>query len=146
MTFRDALEAVLAKAFVFSGRASRAEFWWFALFWLLTYTTITLVGALSLPDWLARALQLTFVFLTAPALIAVSFRRLQDTGRTGWFSQVWVFGAVVESGGALMGWEETVFVGRAAQIGILVILLAWYASPGTRGRNAYGPPALGRSG
>ncbi len=143
MTFRESLESVFAKAFVFSGRASRPEFWWFALFWALTYATIALVGALSLPEWLARALQLTFLFVTAPPLIAVSFRRLQDTGRTGWLSQAWVFGAVVESGGALAAWDEAVFTGRAAQIGILLVLLAWYASRGTRGPNAYGPPALG---
>ncbi len=146
MTFAEALRACFDKAFTFSGRASRAEYWWFVLFWLLSYVTLATVAGLSLPLWLGEAALTVFLIAMAAPLLAVSFRRLQDTGRTGWLSLAWVFGALVASGGRLFGSSEAVFTGVAMEIGISLTLLVWMAAPGMPGPNAFGPAPRGARG
>jgi len=66
----------------FSGRARRAEFWWFALIAFVLY-----VVAIILDNVLGTVLVvygLLWLALVIPSL-AVSIRRLHDTGRSGWF-------------------------------------------------------------
>ncbi len=140
MTFAEALERCFTRAFVFSGRAPRAEYWWFVLFWVLTYVTLAAVAALSLPPWLGPVLLALFALAMALPLIAVGFRRLQDTGRSGWFTLTPVFGSLVESGGRLFEAGEAVFVGQMMEAGISIVLLVWLAGRGTPGPNAFGPP------
>jgi uncharacterized membrane protein YhaH (DUF805 family) len=66
---------------VFSGRATRKEFWLFYLFYLIC------VSALSFIDIYAGTLWLTilFVLISFIPFYAVAFRRLHDTNRTGWW-------------------------------------------------------------
>ncbi|MGF1447725.1 MAG: DUF805 domain-containing protein [Pikeienuella sp.] len=143
MTFREALERCFDGAFSFSGRAPRPEFWWFVLFWVMTYQTILIVSALSLPIWLGEFLLAAFSVAMMPPLVAVAFRRLQDTGRTGWLALTPIFGAVVVSGGKLAELGEVVFVGRSMMVGIVLVLLYWLGQPGMRRANAFGPPYRG---
>jgi uncharacterized membrane protein YhaH (DUF805 family) len=66
----------------FSGRARRKEFWYFLLFHTLVVLGVMVVDtAVSLDGWL---LVIYAVAAVIPA-VAVSVRRLHDTGRsTGW--------------------------------------------------------------
>lgn len=146
MSFAEALNTALLRGLMFRGRASRPEFWWVMLFWGLTWTTLAAVSALSFPG-AAVPLPMIFALATAVPMAAVTFRRVQDTGRSGWLSLTWVIGAAISSGGRLIGEPELVFAGTAAEIGIIVVILAWCAAPGTPGRNPYGPsPDAGRRG
>ncbi len=74
---------VLKKYAVFSGRARRKEYWYFALFSFI----IALV--LGLIDNLIGIYVLGTIYGLAVLLpsIGVSIRRLHDTGRSGW----WIF-------------------------------------------------------
>ncbi len=80
--------AVLKKYATFSGRATRSEYWYFTLFNALisigliildrvigTYNAETAIGTLS---------SLYSLAVLIPSL-AVSVRRLHDTGRSGWW-------------------------------------------------------------
>lgn len=80
--------AVLKKYATFSGRATRSEYWYFTLFNALisigliildrvigTYNAETAMGTLS---------SLYSLAVLIPSL-AVSVRRLHDTGRSGWW-------------------------------------------------------------
>lgn len=144
MTFAEALRSCFDRYLTFSGRASRPEFWWFVLFWMLSYLTLSIVGVLSLTPLIAGVLLTIFVFAMMLPMIAVSFRRLQDTGRSGWFALTPVFGAAVASLGRLVGDETVEFTGLCMELGIGLVLLVWYAGEGTRGPNAFGPDPLGR--
>jgi uncharacterized membrane protein YhaH (DUF805 family) len=146
MTFAEALQRCFNLCFTFSGRASRPEYWWFVLFYIITLVTLALISALSLPAGLGGALITIFIFAMAIPLLAVSFRRLQDTGRSGWFTLTPIVGAAVASGGRLFGSEDMEFAGMMAETGIAVVLLWWYASDGTRGPNLWGPDPTGRRG
>ena len=74
--FGQAVMAGLAGYVDFSGRATRAEYWWFYLFWFL---------ALVVSGFINETLSvLVLVGLLLPNL-AVSIRRLHDIGKSGWF-------------------------------------------------------------
>ncbi len=60
----------------FKGRARREEFWFF----YLAYVIICAVASI-ITSWLSSLVGLVFLVPT----LAVSARRLHDTGRSGWF-------------------------------------------------------------
>ena len=81
MNFGEAIGTCLRKYFVFEGRASRSEFWYFLLFCLICSFVIGIVTGMSgLPENVAILLILPF----AIPIWAVGARRLHDTEKTGW--------------------------------------------------------------
>jgi len=107
----------------FTGRAQRSEFWWYVL-------AVTIIGmVLSRLDQSLFGMSAfgTPVGILSPLFslavlipnIAVGARRLHDIGRSGW----WMLIALIPL------------------VGILV-LIYWYAQPGTAGDNEYGADPL----
>ncbi len=76
MNFSDAISTCFKKYAIFSGRASRSEFWWFMLFEVIVLSVTSLVS-MTLYGIAALA------FLIP--VLAVGARRLHDIGRTGWW-------------------------------------------------------------
>ena len=76
MNFGQAISSCLSKYATFSGRASRPEFWWFALFQFLVSAAAGLLGE--------TVNNLVLIGLLLPAL-AVGTRRLHDIGKSGWW-------------------------------------------------------------
>ncbi|WP_432540601.1 DUF805 domain-containing protein [Kineococcus sp. SYSU DK002] len=106
----EAVTSVLRDYATFRGRARRAEYWWWTLARLvltvLACVLVLLVDATGV-DLLSTALGVTLVVgylgLLLPSL-AVTVRRLHDTGRSGW----WYLIAFVPLGGlVLLGFECT---------------------------------------
>ena len=100
MGFGEAIASVFGKYATFSGRASRSEYWYFLLFYLLVNIGANFVA--SGPVWygpgaggpLLALIPLAF-FLPS---IAVAVRRLHDIDRTGWWlliAFIPVIGAIV---------------------------------------------------
>jgi uncharacterized membrane protein YhaH (DUF805 family) len=82
MSFTDAIRDAFTQYATFSGRSSRAAYWWFALFnALVVVTALVLDAALRTGG--------VFYLLTALAVIvpnlAVTVRRLHDTGHSAWW-------------------------------------------------------------
>lgn len=123
MTFQDAVKTCFSKYVVFSGRAQRSEFWWFALF--------TLVGSIllqGLDNMMFSGFTggqdvglFSVVFSLGVLLpsIAVAVRRLHDLGKSGW-------------------WYLLIFI---PLLGFLV-LLYFFVQRGTEGPNDFGPDPL----
>jgi uncharacterized membrane protein YhaH (DUF805 family) len=156
----------------FSGRASRAEFWWFFLFVMVLY----FVGALAMGFGVGRleaqfgrdapfagGLGIVFAFvglfwlgLFIP-MLAVQVRRLHDTGRSGWWlGAFWllypvylvlVLGTSLSSGQT--GPSRGVGLAIASAIFALafsvysIVLLIFFCLPGTRGANRFGDDPYG---
>ncbi|MET7738036.1 DUF805 domain-containing protein [Streptomyces sp. NPDC005402] len=72
---------VLKKYAVFSGRARRKEYWMFALFAGIIYVVFLGIGLATKQSWIPVIPYLGFLL---PGL-AVTARRLHDTGRSGWW-------------------------------------------------------------
>ena len=76
VAFHEAILIAFTKYADFDGRASRSEFWWFALFVTLVTSALT---------YLSEALASMFLIAVLLPLLAVGARRLHDTGRSGWW-------------------------------------------------------------
>ena len=75
MTFTESISTCFGKYADFNGRASRSEYWWFYLFFILTNVAGSLIS-----ETLGA---LVFLGLFLPC-ISVCTRRLHDTNSSGW--------------------------------------------------------------
>jgi len=74
--------AVLKKYATFSGRAQRAEYWYFLLFNFIASIVIGIISAVIGDDkGIIGVLYSLAIFIPA---LAVSVRRLHDIGKSGW--------------------------------------------------------------
>lgn len=111
---------VLKKYAVFNGRARRKEYWFFTLFSVLISMTLGLIESKTgLPGlWASGAGPLSALYSLAVLIpgLAVSVRRLHDTGRSG----LWLFIALVPCIGG-------------------IVLLVFMIEDSQPGDNQYGP-------
>lgn len=82
MSLSDAIISVFSQYANFSGRARRSEYWYFVLFNIVFATFLEFLGSLiPILSWLSILFGIAVI---VPGL-AVAFRRLHDTGRSGAF-------------------------------------------------------------
>lgn len=113
---------VLKKYAVFSGRAQRAEYWYFILFNFLVSMALILIDSVIGPLTYGGVGLFHSVYALAVLLpsIAVLVRRLHDIGRTGWWF----------------------FIGLVPLVGFIV-LLVFTVTDSEPGENIYGPNPKG---
>lgn len=83
-TFGEAVSRFFHKYTVFTGRASRSEFWWFILFNFLVSIVLSIIGAIvghGFTSWLSGIWDLAIVV----PFIALGIRRLHDSNKSGWW-------------------------------------------------------------
>jgi uncharacterized membrane protein YhaH (DUF805 family) len=80
MTFGESIKACFTKYAAFDGRASRSEFWWFALF---TFLVSAGTGMVS------QTLSGLFSLAVLLPSLAVGARRLHDIDKSGWWLLMW---------------------------------------------------------
>lgn len=92
MTFGESISTCFSKYATFDGRATRSEFWWFALFTVLASAILGMISETA-----------SGVFSLAVLLpsLAVGARRLHDTDRSGWFLLLWLL--------PVIGWIVVLF-------------------------------------
>ena len=115
MTFGDSVSTCLKKYFVFEGRASRSEYWWFQLVVSPSYFISTILDNEIGYFFLGITL-----FTLIPA-ISAGVRRLHDTNRSGFF--------------LLLSFIP--FIGG-------LVLLFFLVPEGTKGKNRFGSDPLKR--
>ena len=134
----------------FSGRAPRAEYWWYVLAIIIAYIVVGIVeGILGINTMIAGMYgplsALLWLGTLVPSL-AVGARRLHDTDRSGW----WLLLPIVPYciafalGGAALASGSMAEMGTAGiflMIGLIgaIVLLVFMVLPGTPGDNRYGP-------
>jgi uncharacterized membrane protein YhaH (DUF805 family) len=124
VSFPDAIKNAFANYANFSGRSTRAEFWWFYLFTWIIFLVPYILLLTAIPGsgedvggafWLwGFILLVAFLALILP-MISVTVRRLHDTDKSGW----WYWVAIIP------------FIGG---IWLLILLIM----PGTPGQNRFG--------
>ena len=105
------MKADFVKCVELGGRSSRSEFWWLHLFFVTVFLLASLVDVL-----VGTFLNILFFFAFMWPSIAVSVRRLHDIGRSGWWYLICMVPIIGE-----------------------VFLIVYWASPGDKGSNRYGP-------
>ena len=158
MTPVDWAKRPLEKYADFSGRAPRAEYWWFFLALIVTYIVINIIesivginrmvlgvyGPLALLLWLA----------TLVPSLAVGVRRFHDTNRSGWLILLPIVPYVLAFA---LGGPAMMAGGLGAGLGIAMlfmligfvcalVLLVFMVLPSTPGDNRYGPNPYGEAG
>jgi uncharacterized membrane protein YhaH (DUF805 family) len=85
MSFGEAIQTVFRKYAEFAGRATRAEFWWWALFNVLVASALSLFNVIRIGDYAYLGSLLSGLWGIAVLLpsLAVAVRRLRDAGY-GW--------------------------------------------------------------
>ena len=135
----------------FSGRARRAEYWWFVLFgFIVALIAFALDSALGL----RRAPGggpiggLTSLALFLPQL-AVSFRRLHDIDRSGWWVGALLilflpFGFLTSMVATAADATSFAVLGLVSlALGVYsIVLIVWSCQRGTAGPNRFGPDPL----
>ncbi|MDE5997146.1 MAG: DUF805 domain-containing protein [Muribaculaceae bacterium] len=115
VSFKEAVERALKQNYCnFSGRASRSEFWWFALFNFILSAVISIVFCWS-QNTMNVITGLVNLALLLPSL-GLAVRRLHDIGKSGW----WIFISLIP----IVGW---------------IILIIWYCKDSQMETNEYGP-------
>ncbi len=138
----------------FTGRAPRAEYWWYTLAVIVAAIVISVVeGILGLSNTVGPYGLLSLVFMLALLVpgLAVTARRLHDTNRSGWwmliavipYALMAVLGIMAATSGSAMG--TLAIVGLFSIVALIgaVVLLVFMVLPGTRGANSYGPDPYG---
>ena len=92
MDMKEAIKSCFSKYAIFTGRASRSEFWWFQLFLLLVDIPFWILSEYS--DFFS-VLLLIYLLATIIPIIAVWWRRMHDVDCSGWFSMVPVYGLIL---------------------------------------------------
>ena len=91
MSFGEAIQTVFRKYAEFTGRATRAEFWWWALFNVLVAGALNFFNVIRIGDNAYLGSLLAGLWGVAVLLpnLAVTVRRLRDAGY-GWGHLFWV--------------------------------------------------------
>jgi uncharacterized membrane protein YhaH (DUF805 family) len=76
MNFQQAVQTCFRKYVDFSGRASRPEYWWFVLAYVI---------AAFVSGFIHEVLNLIVALAFLLPLLAVGARRLHDIGKSGWW-------------------------------------------------------------
>ena len=118
MDFATSIKTCFAKYAVFSGRATRSEFWWFALFGLIggIVTAVIDVMILGYSAETYGPINIIFSVITFLPYLAVGARRLHDINRSGWWQLI-----------------------TLTIIGI-ILLIIWWATVGENKKNVHGSP------
>ena len=110
INFSQSIKICFQKFFIFKGRASRSEYWWFYLFYIITGT---------IPTFIHNELVMAFgwimlILLLIPSL-AAAVRRLHDVNTSGFF----------------------IFISIIPVLGQIIVLVKIIAK-GTLGKNRFG--------
>ena len=139
LTFPEAIQLAVSRFFEFEGRSRRSEYWWVILALLVLSAIIPIVASV-------------FDLIVAP----LTFRRLHDTGRSGWWYGAYLilkylafvgffiymgfgllafdnlFGMVMSVLSAGLGWMSLIVLYR-------LVLLVFLCQDSCPGENKYGP-------
>lgn len=130
----------------FSGRAPRAEYWWFWLAYVLASILIQILARV----WFAFALLgLLYLGLIIP-MIAVGVRRLHDTNRSGWWLLAPLVPYVVGLAMIVPAMRSSTALPTLAAFGpalalvgigavLAIVIFVFTVLPGTKGPNRFGP-------
>lgn len=140
---------------MFSGRAPRAEYWWYRLTVGVVGVVIGVVDVLVLHGRIYGhfgALGMAFAAVCALPSIAVLVRRLHDVDRSGWWATIQIPSYSLAIAGkspfdAVPLWKTLpTGVSIAAVLMLIVavfVLLIFLVMPGSEGPNRFGPDPYG---
>ena len=117
MNFQNSIKTCFQKFANFDGRAARSEFWYFYLF---SYSGIFILIYLAVQMSFFFAVAIIFSLIIVVPALAVTARRLHDTGRSGW-------------------WQIAAYIPYVGIIASIILIFIW-CTEGEKKKNKYGKP------
>ena len=116
VSFPDAIRLGFQHYFDFRSRSTRAEYWWWVLFVILSQQALNVVN-----------IRIGILFGLAVLIpgLALGTRRLHDINKSGWWLLMW-FGIFLIRFGIFL-------------IAPVIVLIVWHTKPSDEGTNKYGP-------
>ena len=116
VSFPDAIRLGFQNYFDFRSRSTRAEYWWWVLFVILTQQALNVVN-----------IRIGILFGLAVLIpgLALGTRRLHDINKSGWWLLMW-FGIFLIRFGIFL-------------IVPVIVLIAWHTKRSDEVTNKYGP-------
>lgn len=162
--FMSCVSSAFSQYATFRGRATRAEYWWFQLFCyivsiasdILLYMSAAMLGvsdSITFDITFAVIACIIIALLNIALLIpniALTVRRLHDTGHSGywllWMILAPIVGCIVIIHSSPMLFSALAIIAISLGVGALIyslaqafILLIWMLTDSDRGANKYGP-------
>jgi len=126
MSFSQAISSVLSNYANFQGRATRSEYWYWTLFYIILEVVLMAVNGVARHIPLINLVVAAAVFVIVLGLfiptLAVGFRRIHDIDKSAW----WLLIGLIPLGG--------------------LVLLVFFCMPGTPGSNRFGGSSFATSG
>ena len=159
VSFPQAVKLGFKNYFKFSGRSSRAEYWWWFLFTVCASLILGIADS-GINEFAASGqssvLRSLFGLATLIPSLALGARRLHDIRKSGWWQLGIIFLILVGFGSAILGILVAIFGvfgdGGTLGLGLILILVGlcvllvsmgwwilWFARKGDYGPNKYGP-------
>jgi uncharacterized membrane protein YhaH (DUF805 family) len=116
VSFPDAIRLGFQHYFDFRSRSTRAEYWWWVLFVILTQQALNVVN-----------IRIGILFGLAVLIpgLALGTRRLHDINKSGWWLLMW-FGIFLIRFGIFL-------------IVPVIVLIVWHTKPSDEETDKYGP-------
>jgi uncharacterized membrane protein YhaH (DUF805 family) len=141
MDFPTAIRTCFTRYVTFTGRARRSEYWYFLLFIILGNLG---TGILDAGLGGGGALGAVFALATFLPQLAVTTRRLHDTGRSGWWQVSYLIAGGLAGAAASQGQTLLGTLAGIAAVALLVTVLVWLIRAGTPGANRFGADPAAR--
>jgi uncharacterized membrane protein YhaH (DUF805 family) len=145
MDFTKAIETFFARYFDFKGRSSRAEYWWFYLFYVLVTIATLIVDFIVFGEAGVDEIPLfqsLWALAASIGYLSLGIRRLHDIDRTGyWFLYglapflLMILGIFAEN-------NVISVIGILGVIGYAITIFVFTLLPGTKGVNRFGENPL----
>lgn len=156
VTFVEAIQMAFCKNYCkFTGRSSRSEYWWFALFSTLVSIVLSVVGTFS--STFANVANFVFAVAFLLPSLGLLVRRFHDIGRSGWWVVglyvIGIIGAAMAIAGVMMAMDFSenamdfksrdvnvpmIIIGIIVAIIPSVITLVWCCKPSQEQPNKWG--------
>ena len=149
MSFSEAVGSCFSNYACFSGRARRSEYWFFCLFQIIVSFCISIFSIVPHIGILFSVLNVIFALVCFIPGLAVSVRRLHDTGHSGKILLLPAIGGIMicfAGYSMLSSWRRPgngliilLVIGIIFTIVTDIILLVLYCTGSDYDRNEYGP-------
>jgi len=117
MDIQSSIKTCFKKYADFNGRASRSEYWWFQLFYIMVIIVAAIFDSFYIDNRQAMGpVELVSTLILLIPAFSVWARRLHDVGKSGWWMLI-----------------SLTIIG-------MIPLFIWNVSIGTKSKNKYGPP------
>lgn len=147
----EAVKICFKKYANFSGRARRAEYWWFYLFTLLVskggiLLNARIFGGSTAVDMIINLFNLAVLI----PILAVCSRRLHDIDRSGWLQAfplvpLFIFGIIfpnINSDALLYALPPIILAAYLLIVALCILLIIMLATQGELGGNRFGEDPL----